>query len=113
MREVALTLLSSPLPRGGKSSAAFLITKDKRFLLKELVTAWGVSERDSFLSFAPKLLEYTSDADRPSLLCKILGFYSLKIVKSGSEVRKMDLVVMENIFYGRGQRLGFSPPCPG
>lgn len=114
---------------GGKSSAAFWTTADRRFLLKELVsdddarrplgsdprsrqqvTAYGVSERDSFLNFAPQLLEYLMHPERPSLLAKIVGFYSLKI-SIGKETRRLDLIVMENILYGRSESL--RPPNDG
>ncbi|GAA5962584.1 hypothetical protein JCM3765_003738 [Sporobolomyces pararoseus] len=89
-------------PSGGKSSAAFLMTGNSRFMLKELVTKFGYSELDSLLSFAPRLLDYQMQADRPSLLSKIFGIYSIKIqdLKTG-EKRKLDMIVMDNLFHGQ------------
>ncbi|BGP15197.1 hypothetical protein JCM10213v2_003156 [Rhodosporidiobolus nylandii] len=87
-------------PSGGKSSAAFLMTGDKRFILKELVTKFGHSELDTLLHFTPNLLDYLMKPERPSLLAKIFGVYTVKIVdaKSG-EKRKLDLFVMEHLFF--------------
>ncbi|GAA5983838.1 hypothetical protein JCM5350_007568 [Sporobolomyces pararoseus] len=87
---------------GGKSSAAFLMTGNSRFMLKELVTKFGYSELDSLLSFAPRLLDYQMQADRPSLLSKIFGIYSIKIqdLKTGDK-RKLDMIVMDNLFHGQ------------
>lgn len=87
---------------GGKSKAAFLMTLDKRFILKELVNGWGSSERESFLSFAPALLDYLMAPERPSLLAKIYGFYTVKTKDSKTgETSKLDLVVMEHLFHSQ------------
>lgn len=110
-------------PVGGKSKALFLITKDQRFLLKESVMAWNVSERDALLAFAPSYFAYlhsqtnqvrwylssSSDvllivgmcAQKPSLLTKLFGFYTVKIrdtTKDGNLV-KLDLLLLENLFH--------------
>lgn len=71
------------------------------------MTAWGVSERDAFLSFCPDLLEYLSSPDRPSLLAKIYGFYTIKIknVKTGQIEQKLDLVVLENLLHSVGESI--------
>jgi hypothetical protein len=69
------------------------------------VTAWGVSERDAFLSFCPDLLEYLRSPERPSLLAKIYGFYTIKIKNNttGEVERKLDLVVLENLLHSVGE----------
>ncbi|KAM0747524.1 SAICAR synthase-like protein, partial [Meredithblackwellia eburnea MCA 4105] len=66
------------------------------------VTAWGVSEKEAFLQFAPELLGYLMAPERPSLLAKIFGFYTIKTknLKTG-EVRKLDLIVMEHLFHSQ------------
>lgn len=61
-----------------------------------------MSERDAFLTFAPSLLDYLEQTQRPSLLAKIFGFYTLKTknLKTG-EVVKLDLVVLEHLFHSQ------------
>jgi hypothetical protein len=68
------------------------------------VTVYGISERDSFLNFAPQLLEYLMHPERPSLLAKIVGAYQIKI-RLGKETKRLDLIVMENILHGRSESL--------
>ncbi|GAA5994179.1 1-phosphatidylinositol-3-phosphate 5-kinase [Rhodotorula paludigena] len=98
----SLTRCTDLNPSGGKSSATFLMTADERFMLKELVTKLGYSELDSVLGFAPKLLDYLGSPERPSLLAKIFGIYTLKFVdvKTGKK-RKVDLILMEHLFFGK------------
>ncbi|KAI5475980.1 hypothetical protein MNV49_000539 [Pseudohyphozyma bogoriensis] len=89
-------------PDGGKSKAGFWITSDRRFLLKQLTSKWGVSEKDAFLSFAPELLTYLSNPERPSLLAKIYGFYTIKLKNlKTNKVTKLDVVVMEHLFHSQ------------
>ncbi|SCV71037.1 BQ2448_3799 [Microbotryum intermedium] len=96
----SLSRCSDLRPSGGKSSAGFWITGDRRFMLKELVTAWGVSEREAFLSFCPALLDYLMSPQVASLLAKIFGFYTVKVKNHATgEVRKLDLVCMEHLFH--------------
>lgn len=66
------------------------------------VTKLGYSELDSVLGFAPKLLDYLGSPERPSLLAKIFGIYTLKFVdvKTGKK-RKVDLILMEHLFFGK------------
>ncbi|KAK4699611.1 hypothetical protein P7C70_g6650, partial [Phenoliferia sp. Uapishka_3] len=89
-------------PSGGKSKSAFWMTGDSRFMLKELVNAWGVSEKEAFLTFAPELLKHLMASDRPTILAKIFGFYTVKFknLKTG-ESRKLDLIVMEHLFHSQ------------
>ncbi|GAA5907063.1 hypothetical protein JCM6882_005159 [Rhodosporidiobolus microsporus] len=96
----SLSRCSDLNPSGGKSSAAFLMTGDKRFMLKELVTKLGNSERETLLNVAPKLLSYLMHPERPSLLAKIFGVYTVKITDPSGAKKKIDLVVMEHLFYG-------------
>ncbi|GAA5855603.1 hypothetical protein JCM8547_001612 [Rhodosporidiobolus lusitaniae] len=85
-------------PSGGKSAATFLMTGDKRFMLKELVTKFGASEREVLLNVAPSLLAYLMHPERPSLMAKIFGIFTVKTDENGVK-RKVDLVVMENLFF--------------
>ncbi|GAA5927742.1 uncharacterized protein JCM15063_005981 [Sporobolomyces koalae] len=98
----SLSRCSDLNPSGGKSSAAFLMTGNQRFMLKELVTKFGYSELESLLTFAPRLLDYQMQADRPSLLSKIFGIYTIKIenLETG-EKRKLDMIVMDNLFHSQ------------
>lgn len=103
------------------------MTGNQRFMLKELVcrtalphqsaaaayaslrmkvTKFGYSELDSLLTFAPRLLDYQMQADRPSLLSKIFGIYTIKIqdLKTG-EKKKLDMIVMDNLFHSQSQSL--------
>ncbi|KAI8981204.1 hypothetical protein BD414DRAFT_93204 [Trametes punicea] len=92
---------------GGKSGSAFLKTLDDRFIAKELSRA----ELQAMETFAPAYFDYMSSAiaaNRPTLLAKIFGCYKITFRKSHkhqsgskSKVTQMNLLVMENLFYGR------------
>ncbi|KAM9448529.1 1-phosphatidylinositol 3-phosphate 5-kinase-like isoform 4-T5 [Salvelinus alpinus] len=87
--------------RGGKSGAVFYATEDDRFILKQMPRL----EVQSFLDFAPHYFTYITGAvqqKRPTALAKILGVYRIgyKNSQNNSE-KKLDLLVMENLFYGR------------
>ncbi|CAO3619626.1 unnamed protein product [Cunninghamella echinulata] len=86
---------------GGKSGSAFLKTKDDRFLMKQM----SKFELDAFLGFAPAYFQYLSKSfftELPTVLAKIFGFYSIgyKNSSTGNSMR-MDVLVMENLFYQR------------
>ncbi|XP_069790552.1 LOW QUALITY PROTEIN: 1-phosphatidylinositol 3-phosphate 5-kinase [Narcine bancroftii] len=87
--------------RGGKSGAAFYATKDDRFILKQMPRL----EVQSFLDFAPHYFSYIITAvqqKRPTALAKILGVYRIGYKNSQNNTeKKLDLLVMENLFYGR------------
>lgn len=53
------------------------------------------------LTFAPQYCDYLLTSKRPSLLVKILGVYTVKVkdLKSGEVKQKLDLIVMEHLFY--------------
>ncbi|XP_056662968.1 1-phosphatidylinositol 3-phosphate 5-kinase isoform X4 [Monodelphis domestica] len=96
--------LSHSLPwqaRGGKSGAAFYVTEDDRFILKQMPRL----EVQSFLDFAPHYFTYITNAvqqKRPTALAKILGVYRIGYKNSQNNTeKKLDLLVMENLFYGR------------
>jgi len=60
---------------------------------------------DAFVKFAPSYFEYMSQAffhELPTVLAKILGFYQIgsKNPVTGKTM-KMDVLVMENLFYNR------------
>ncbi|AQZ11038.1 FAB1 (YFR019W) [Zygosaccharomyces parabailii] len=85
---------------GGKSGSGFLKTLDGRFIIKELSHA----ELDAFIKFAPSYFEYMAQAmfhDLPTALAKAFGFYQIQVKSSisGSKNYKMDVIIMENLFY--------------
>ena len=85
---------------GGKSGSGFLKTLDDRFIVKEL----SHSELDAFIKFAPSYFEYMAQAlfhDLPTTLAKVFGFYQIQVKNSlyGSKNYKMDVLIMENLFY--------------
>ncbi|XP_042730525.1 1-phosphatidylinositol 3-phosphate 5-kinase isoform X1 [Lagopus leucura] len=96
--------LSHSMPwqaRGGKSGAAFYVTEDDRFILKQMPRL----EVQSFLDFAPHYFTYITNAvqqKKPTALAKILGVYRIGYKNSQNNTeKKLDLLVMENLFYGR------------
>ncbi|ORY33694.1 hypothetical protein BCR39DRAFT_518613 [Naematelia encephala] len=86
---------------GGKSKASFFMTRDKRYIVKELVSKWNVSDTHAMLEIAPAYFEHLATThNKATSLAKIVGFYSVKIHDIQANSKKtMDLLVMENIFY--------------
>lgn len=87
--------------QGGKSNVYFAKSFDERFIVKQVTK----TELDSFEDFAPVYFKYLTDSlssRSPTCLAKILGIYqvSVKNLKGGKET-KMDLMVMENLFFNR------------
>ncbi|KAL3632105.1 hypothetical protein CASFOL_025089 [Castilleja foliolosa] len=87
--------------QGGKSNVFFAKTLDDRFIIKQVTK----TELDSFIKFAPSYFKYLSESiisGSPTCLAKILGIYQVtsKHLKGGRET-KMDVLVMENILFGR------------
>ena len=86
---------------GGKSGAAFLKTLDDRLIVKQM----SKIETEQFLRFAPNYFEYMADNffnKLPVSLCKILGFYQITAKNPVTgRFMKMDVMVMENLFYKR------------
>jgi len=79
---------------GGKSGASFYKTIDGRFLLKQI----NKHEIDTFKNIAPKYFEYITNDECPSLMAKIIGLYTVGY-KTLNGARKLDVVVMENLFH--------------
>ncbi|XP_073150683.1 1-phosphatidylinositol-3-phosphate 5-kinase FAB1B isoform X2 [Henckelia pumila] len=87
--------------QGGKSNVFFAKTLDDRFIIKQVTK----TELESFIKFAPGYFKYLSESigsGSPTCLAKILGIYQVtsKHLKGGKE-SKMDLLVMENLLFGR------------
>ncbi|KAK4242660.1 hypothetical protein C8A03DRAFT_29088 [Achaetomium macrosporum] len=87
--------------KGGKTKSVFLKTLDERFILKSL----SQSETSSFLRFAPDYFSIMAEAlfhDLPSVIAKMFGFFRVYVKNplTNTEI-KLDLLVMENLFYDR------------
>ncbi|KAK8959982.1 putative 1-phosphatidylinositol-3-phosphate 5-kinase FAB1C [Platanthera guangdongensis] len=87
--------------QGGKSNVYFAKSLDERFIIKQVTR----TELDSFEDFAPEYFKYLTgsiNSGSPTCLAKVLGIYqvTVKHLKGGREA-KMDLMVMENLLYGR------------
>ncbi|VVA94877.1 unnamed protein product [Arabis nemorensis] len=87
--------------QGGKSNVYFAKSLDERFIIKQVVK----TELDSFEDFASEYFKYMKESlcsGSPTCLAKILGIYQVSIKHSkGGKETKMDLMVMENLFYNR------------
>ena len=96
--------------KGGKSSAYFAKSLDDRYIIKQL----SKTETNSFLELAPLYFRHLAavmapllpQQQRRSCLVRILGAYQVVIRpspgnKAGARETKMDVVVMENVFYAR------------
>lgn len=84
--------------RGGKSSSRFGKTLDGRFVIKQVQHI----ELEAFLHSAPLYFDYMSKVifhQVPTTLTKILGIYSVTFSKRGRSPIKVDLIIMENLFY--------------
>ncbi|KAH8906114.1 hypothetical protein BR93DRAFT_730274 [Coniochaeta sp. PMI_546] len=87
--------------KGGKTKSVFLKTLDDRLVMKSL----SPIETSAFLRFAPdyfNIMAKTLFHDLPSVIAKMLGFFQV-IIKNpltNTEI-KLDLLVMENLFYDR------------
>ncbi|CDP00755.1 unnamed protein product [Coffea canephora] len=84
--------------QGGKSNVYFAKSLDERFIIKQITK----TELESFEEFAPDYFKYLKDSGSPTCLAKVLGMYQVgvKHLKGGKET-KMDLMIMENLFFGR------------
>lgn len=93
--------------KGGKSNSQFRKTLDNRFVIKEM----SRQEVQSFLEFAPDYIQYVSDSmqnKKPTALAKILGAFRICLMKNttiSSKAVKIDVIVMENLFYGKKKSL--------
>ena len=103
---------------GGKSKSNFWKTSDDRFIIKTLVNAWNVADlcvvdtlSDScansgcsqvLIDLGPSYFRYMdSTAHKPSVLAKLLGFYTVEIknMETNTVQSKADLLIMENLFF--------------
>ncbi|EAU83589.2 hypothetical protein CC1G_07962 [Coprinopsis cinerea okayama7 len=87
---------------GGKSKSNFWKTSDDRFIIKTLVNAWNVADLQFLIELAPAYFRYMdSTANKATALAKMLGFYTIEIrnLETGAVQSKVDLLVMENLFY--------------
>ncbi|KAI8977767.1 hypothetical protein BD414DRAFT_517021 [Trametes punicea] len=87
---------------GGKSRSNFWKTMDNRFIIKTLVNAWNVADLQVLIELGPSYFRHMeATASRPTVLAKLLGFYTVEIrnLESGTTQAKADLLVMENLFY--------------
>lgn len=87
--------------KGGKTKSVFLKTLDDRLVMKSLAPI----ETSAFLKFAPAYFNIMAEAlfhDLPSVIAKMLGFFQVVIRNplTNTEI-KLDLLVMENLFYDR------------
>ncbi|XP_057530499.1 putative 1-phosphatidylinositol-3-phosphate 5-kinase FAB1C [Amaranthus tricolor] len=87
--------------QGGKSNVYFAKSMDERFIIKQVTK----TELESFQEFAVDYFKYLNDSldsGSPTCLAKVLGIFqvSVKHLKGGRET-KMDLMVMENLFFKR------------
>ncbi|KAI1378551.1 hypothetical protein F4677DRAFT_411187 [Hypoxylon crocopeplum] len=87
--------------KGGKTKSVFLKTQDDRMVMKSLSPV----ETAAFLKFAPAYFSLMAEAlfhDLPSVIAKMLGFFQVVIKNpvTNTEI-KLDLLLMENLFYDR------------
>ncbi|XP_035226923.1 1-phosphatidylinositol 3-phosphate 5-kinase-like isoform X2 [Stegodyphus dumicola] len=89
------------IARGGKSGSMFCKTHDDRFILKQMPRL----ELQSFMDLAPSYFQYLNKAyleQKPTVLAKIVGIYRIGFKNTTTNAAtKMDLLVMENLFYNR------------
>ncbi|KAL9255216.1 putative 1-phosphatidylinositol-3-phosphate 5-kinase FAB1C [Drosera capensis] len=87
--------------QGGKSDVYFAKSMDERFMIKQVTK----TELDSFIEFGSQYFQYLSDSlssRSPTCLAKVLGIYQVTVKHmSGGKETKMDLMVMENLFFKR------------
>jgi hypothetical protein len=84
---------------GGKSRAGFFKTLDDRYVIKRV----SKIEKAGFLEFGPAYFEHLAMVffhGLPSALVKIVGVFRVGTKQGGSQAKE-DVVVMENLFYGR------------
>ncbi|KAI8646176.1 hypothetical protein BD408DRAFT_381112 [Parasitella parasitica] len=89
---------------GGKSKSHFYKTQDDRFVIKEMMNAWNVAEKDAFLKFAPKYFDHVKKScNEPSVLAKIFGFFTIRIKNAADKksILNLDVLVMEHLFFNQ------------
>ncbi|KAG8835679.1 hypothetical protein FRC17_001868 [Serendipita sp. 399] len=89
---------------GGKSKSNFWKTKDDRFIIKTLVDAWNVADLQVLIELGPSYFRFMDKtAKKPSIMAKMLGFFTVEVknMENGAIQSKVDLLIMENLFYER------------
>ncbi|GAN05268.1 hypothetical protein MAM1_0086c04737 [Mucor ambiguus] len=108
---------------GGKSKSHFYKTQDDRFVIKEMMNAWNVAEKDAFLKFAPKYFDHINKSanvsmtnntcmrhltlviyiQEPSVLAKIFGFFTIRMKNAADKksILNLDVLVMEHLFFNQ------------
>lgn len=81
----------SELSSQGKSGSFFYFTADNKFMIKTI----SKDEAMLFKSILKKYFEFLN-ANRSSLLCRILGFHRMKVTLLGNKTN-IYLIVMQNI----------------
>jgi len=65
---------------------------------------YSTPHRQVLIELGPSYFKYVeSTAKNPTVLAKLLGFYTIEIrnIESGTIQAKADLLVMENLFFGK------------
>ncbi|KAG0460976.1 hypothetical protein HPP92_020986 [Vanilla planifolia] len=87
--------------QGGKSNVYFAKSLEERFIIKQVTR----TEMDSFEDFAPEYFKHLTESmtsGNPTCLAKVLGIYLVTVKHlKGEQKMKMEVLVMENLFYGR------------
>lgn len=90
--------------KGGKSNASFHRSLDHRFIIKTL----SRTEFNAFTAFAPVYFAHFATClgidgpAHPSALARVLGLFRLELFEGPlHNPRKIDCIVMEDLFYGR------------
>lgn len=88
---------------GGKSSSGFWRSSDGRWLVKTLVSKWGVADLSVLLAMSPRYFDWVlRDGGEKGGMVKFMGFYTVEVRNLDTGVGdKVDLLVMENLFWGR------------
>ncbi|BHF58737.1 hypothetical protein SprV_0100169200 [Sparganum proliferum] len=87
--------------RGGKSGSDFMKTRDERFVVKEV----SAVEMRTFHEVHHQYFDHLMSAaleNRLSVLARIVGLFHVGFKNSATgEARRMDVLVMENLFHNR------------
>lgn len=107
----SLSQTTNWIAEGGKSKSDFWKTVDGRYVIKSLVKSlWGVRDLGVLVGIGERWSEYLSpksETHGATVLAKLFGFYTIEIRNAvegggiGELDKKVDLLVMENLFYGR------------
>ncbi|KIY71237.1 hypothetical protein CYLTODRAFT_487452 [Cylindrobasidium torrendii FP15055 ss-10] len=88
---------------GGKSSSGFWRTADGRWLVKSLVSKWGVADLAVLIGMGGSYFDWMlQEGKGEGGMVKLVGFYTVEVrnLDTGTG-EKVDVVVMENLFWDR------------